>query len=303
MNNYVIRRYTSHKKGQSFLNDRNAEYSAITLYPAVKSKYDSKLAEIDAALGVMDIDVHSITSTKDELKLIMGNLTLKYVNIGFLDADSNDKHELAKSLDVALYAITDLPDEEAKVKATYLKDLLKDNIADLEDITPADIVSIEKAISLFALKQTEPEEKISFKKVEGTGKVLQLLNELNEIRKKLGKLIQAYTPANYELWKNTTKVGKAMGSRKQSMVLLYKDLDTKVPLYKVKATITNGEETIVKYSSKKGRIVFYTLPSGNWKLISELPCYAKEENTKIGIDADHIERITIILRQTIISSL
>ena len=79
--------------------------------------------------------------------------------------------------------------------------------------------------------------------------------------------------------------------------------DTMVPVTKVKVTLTNGDQTIVKYTTKTGTVSFYSVPIGTWKVTAEHKLYQKDVKEKIGIDNKHVERVAVALRGVIVSSI
>jgi hypothetical protein len=296
MNKRDIVRYNSHKKAGKFMEEHDSKLSLVTTYGPVKFSFDKNFTGVEEAFQKQGINIIVITNDKSSLKRIMGNTVFTFVNKGCVQAGNLNMTELEQALDVTLYSIIGVSDEEAKNKAIILKDLLKTNQGVLTEVKAADILLIERTIDDFSAKQVEPEEKISFKKTQGTDQIAYYLKLLDKDRKRVGKIIQAYTPEDLQAWKDVIKIGKSEGTRKMSLVLNYKDMDTNVPLQKVKATAICGDESIVKYSSKKGRVTFYSLTIGTWQVRSEHPQYNKEESGKLGIDDKHIEKLNVKLR-------
>jgi hypothetical protein len=185
----------------------------------------------------------------------------------------------------------------APVKARNLKELIVKHNNELTIITAADIAEMETAISQFEALVNVPQEEIKNKKANSTMLIPLVLNQLDTIKDQIGKLIYSYLPHLAYPWAQTIKVGHDTGIRHISLVIKVISSEVNVPLYKVKCTINNGIEHIIKYSTRRGGIRFKSLQNANWTVTIEYPFYHTEFLENIATFENKFTRLQISLRK------
>ena len=299
----IIARYNSHKKTREYFDENTGLYTPILTFPPVNAAHKEHYHDLEAAMELQGYNIEPYTATKSVVKELMVSTIMTFADKGYVQAGILGLSELAKSLDITSTYLYGKSDEDAKINCTNIKNIIKTNIAELDEVTAADVVTMESIITKFSDYQVMPAKKISIRKSEGTEQINVLINVLDEDRKKLTKIVSGYTPEKLDAYLEIIKIGKPEGIRKLALRVKYTDVDTHVPVTKVKVTLTNGMQTIVKYTTKKGFVSFYSVPTGTWKVTAEHPLYQKDVIEKIGIDEKHVERFTVALRGVIISSI
>jgi len=303
MNKEITARYNSHKKTKEYFDEESGLYVPIPTFPPIYAIYTGHYYGLEAAMELQGYNIGPTTTTKGVVKELMVSTILMYADRGCVQAVVVNLPEIAKSLDITSTYLYGKGDEDAKINCTNIKNILKDNIGVLDQVTAADVVTMEKIITKFSDYQVLPAKKISIRKSDGTDQIKILMDALDDDRKMLTKIVSGYTQEKLDGYFEMIKIGKPEGVRKLSLRMNFSDLDTHVPVSRVKVTLTNGEQTIVKYSTRFGAVSFYSVPIGSWKATAEHKLYQKYETEKMGIDDKHVERVAVVLRGVIISSI
>jgi hypothetical protein len=282
-------------RAADFLAKYNTLLTAIATYAAIKAKFDAKRGEINDAKQIQFEETTEVTATKNiyHVKLIGTMFSLS--NKASSQAFGADKPDLAAALDKPLVYFAGATEEDLIGRAKAVRKIFSDNAAVLTEITAADLIEIDKEIKDFENSQSLPKAVIKGKKAEGTDPLPRLFDEMDEVKHFMGNLIQGNLPDLFATWTTEIKVGKPIGTHKTSAVMHYTDAATGVPLRNIKVTITNGDVTLTKLSTKKGYVRLMSLKSDNYTITSEYPTFETDIRNNVGISADHIERLEIKL--------
>ena len=303
MDKSITVRYNSHKKTIEYFDENTGLYTPISTFAPVYAIYKGHYHGLEAAMELQGYNIEPTTSIKSVVKELMISTIMTFADKAFVQAGVLGLAEIAKSLDITSTYLLGKSDEDAKINCTNIKNIIKTNLTELDEVTAADVVIMEKSITKFSDIQVLPAKKISIRKSEGTEQINILIDELDEDRKKLTKIVSGYTPEKLDTYLEMIKIGKPEGVRKLSVRIKYTDVDTRLPLMKVKVTLSNGMQTIEKYTTKAGFVSFSSVPMGTWKATAEHPLYQKDVIEKMGVDDNHVERHAVALRGAIISSI
>ncbi len=296
MTKFQMARYDADLRGSKVLKDNDTLFLTNNLYLPLKTAFNDKLSEIETAKQRQFEQLAPITLDKSEHRQLLINSVFNFSNIGSLQAFNTGHNDLSLSLD---HNIKYLSKPKADVLISRAKDLINimsNNIAILTEITPADITDMEELLSNFIAVKDLPEHEIKQKKSEGTDPIPGLLDDMDVIKKKIGKFILTNFPAVYNTWKNENKVGKP-GVRPTSLIVRYIDAETAAILKKVTATMSNELASKVRKSSSLGFSRFYSLDSGNYTLTSEMEGYITDIRKHVGITDNKVVQIHIKLQK------
>jgi 5-hydroxyisourate hydrolase-like protein (transthyretin family) len=296
MDKFQIVRDKANERGLTFLAANDTELSTSGLYGPFKLKYTNTMLLMDAAKQKQFEETQDITFDKEYHRNLVGQTVWKFSNRGSAQAFSLNMPDLAKALDKSLYFILKGKAGEVYGKANNLYLKMKEYETELDEIEAADFTKMETMLKDFKKVLNAPKEEIKEKKTEGTDPIPGLLDEMDVIKGHIGKVIQSYFSHLYEAWLEVIKVGKPEAMRRTSLVAFITDKVTGVPMRKVKVTLKKGDIAIVKKTTKKGYVRFYSLESGNYTLIAEYPDYDSYYQDSIGLDDNHIEKILIGMR-------
>jgi hypothetical protein len=255
--------------------------------------YTDKMGLVDAAKQKQFEETQDITFDKKYHRKLVVQTIWKFSNRGSTQAFNLNLLDLSKALDKPLSFIGRGRDSAVYGKANNLYLKMKEYETELDEIEAADFASMVTVLKDFKKVLTAPRDEIKERKTEGTDPIPGLLDELDEIKKHIGKVIQSYFSHLYEAWLEVTKVGKPEAMRNTSLVAFITDAATGVPMPKVKVTLKKGALVYVKKTTKKGYVRFYSLESGNYTLIAEYPEYDSFYKDTIGLDDKHIEKMPI----------
>lgn len=282
---------------QTVCDNYSVELAAITEYAAERAALDDCVTRIEAARAINLANISAHASDKAEHKTIMINLIYKYMLRAAVKAHQLNNSELEVLLDYSLREITHLNDSDVLVKCEEIKEAIKSNLLILTNITAPQVVEMEAAISDYTAANDTPREAIDMRKALGTEAIRILISESDTPKNNISKLFHSYLPELAPLIDVASRIGKPMGIRYTSALLKYTDADTGVLLRNVKATATNGIETIIRYSTKLGLIHFYSLESDNWTITSEHETFEPNIQTNVGINESHIAKFEIKLQK------
>ncbi len=288
-------RYDAAERGSLFLTTYDVQLMAIVLYAVLKVKYFDLFDKLTQARLKQIEQTGDITALKKALKSIMINTIYKFMLRASVQAFNLDKPDLAVSLGKPLVYLTQGSDNDAVAHCTDMRKIMSDNATTLDVIEPADLDAMEAAIKAFKLVLAKPKAKIKAKKAEGTNPIPGLLNDLDVIIDKIGKLILSYLPQLSATWVSEMKVGKPSGIRHTSLALLSLDAATGTALPKVKVTLKKGSKTIVKYSTKRGWIRAFNLESGNYDITIQHETIQTVHLTDIGVNNKRVVKLEVRL--------
>jgi hypothetical protein len=291
-----IVRDQANQRAWDFLLANDTELKTSPLYIPLKTLLDNKMNLIVVAKQKQFEQTGYITGDKGYHKNLVGETIWKFANRGSSQAFVLNKPDLAAALDKPLGFILRGKGGDVLGKATDLYNLMKQNESILTEIKVADFTEMEDVLKDYNDILNAPKEEIKEKKTEGTDPIPGLLDEVDVIKNHIGKMIQSYFAHLYSKWVEIIKVGSPMGVRKLVLVALFTDETTKVELRRIKVTMAKGENTFVKYSSKKGYVRFYSLENGNYALTAEHNEYKTFSKADIGIDENHIEKLEVKLQ-------
>jgi hypothetical protein len=214
-----------------------------------------------------------------------------------------DKTELAISLDHPIGYLSETSDDELIGRATNLKTIMADNISILTELEPDDITAMETAINNFKEAKDKPQEEIKDKKALGTDPIPGLLDDIDIIKHGISNLLEAKFSDLYPVWKSRIKVGTPVGIRNTSLVIRYYDAASDGYLHKVKATVENASGSLVKSSTKKGYVRFFSLDTATYIVTSEHPNFITDVMTNVGVINTQIVRLDVRLTPKILSGI
>jgi hypothetical protein len=293
MDNRQTLRYQAGQRGQLVMENYNAQLITNTLYPPLKIKYIGILENISDVVQIQYEETQQITDYKLYFRGAMATTIFTYANIGSVQAYLTNHPDLAESLDKPVSFIMRGNDEDAKGRAKDLLKVMSDNSTILTEITPANFTEMDSAIKDFVNIMNAPDAEIKKKKAQGTDPIPNLLNQFDKVKHKIGQLISSSFPDIYPTWEKETKVGRSSGTRKTSAVVTYIDSATGARLPKIKTTISIGNDSFTKLSSKKGYSRFLGLANGNYIITSENKNYVIDVKENVSIDKRNIMRLEI----------
>lgn len=292
-----ILRDAANDRALKVLTDNDTALIANPAYAPLKLLFDNKQTEIKATIQKMFKQTGYITYDKQLLRAIMIN-----IYIPLLDKASNQ------------FFVLNIPDLSLAVniepsflqfcsgticigRTANLLGIVVANTATLTEISPADIIAMQESLQNFETVNSMPQSAIKAKKAEATSIMPNLFNEMDVIKDKMKKHIRGYNSDLLELWVSENKVGSSLGARQISLNLHITDTVGGVVLRNVICTITNGTDTIVLKSSKKGFRKFYSLTAGLWNVTASLPNYELFKQNEVAIEDNNIVVMEISLKK------
>ena len=205
--------------------------------------------------------------------------------------------ELELSLDKPISYFSKGEDILIIQRCSEQKEIMKNNVATLTDITPANITMMEAKIQDFIAIHDKPNDSKKMKKVHATEPIHDKLNEIDGPKNILGKIVYGYLPDLISEWNEISRIGDSEGLHHTSLFVQYTGFDTGIHLKNVQCTLTDGITTITKKSSIKGWVRFYSLNPGEWTLTSTYMGYETDVLDKIGTDKDRIVNLEVKLKK------
>ena len=248
----------------------------IEEYPPLKLALDNHILKLNDARALNMADLSNLFVNKDVVQEAVVALVFKFMLRAAVKASAIGNTELEVSLDHPLSYFTECDDATVEVRCEATKKIMKTNILLLTNILPADITAMEAALLAYHNALLSPEEAIEKRKTQGTEIITQLLNNAEPTRSNIGKLFHSYLPEAASLFDAAASTGKSTGIRHTSIALQILDSLAGMPLKGVKVTITNGSETITKYTTDRGWVRFYSLNNALWNLTIEYPDYISQ---------------------------
>ena len=287
--------YDAALRADDFNEEHADELSDIEEYAPFKETFDATLVAVENALHQQAVDTSVVAPDKEEQKLAMGEVVIKYALRAAPKAQLLDKPQLEAGLSHPLTYIVMANADLAEARAFEMKELMKNNLSILTNIKDEDITEMEAEIQKFKDIKPVPKEKIETKKSLGTDPLPGLLKILNNCMKQMGMLIHSYLPQLATEWDNFVKKGAPLGRRHLSIVVRYLDSVTGVNLRNVNVTLTKGDLNLVKKSTILGYVRAYSMEEGNWKITAQYEGYEDDVRNNIGISETNIVRLEVRL--------
>ena len=296
MNNKQIARDNANGRASLFLVANDTALKLNILYPPLKTAFNNKMGEMDVAKQKQYEPIAPVTTDKSIHHDALVTGVNFFASKASVQAYNTNNADLAISLDHPVNYLSRANDDDLIGRTTALKTIMNDNLTILTVIAPDDITLMETLISDFKAVKDMPMAEIKEIKAEGTDPIPGLLDDIDVIKHKISKLLYSDFPELYPTWKSEIKVGSPVGARNTSLVVQYFDMGTGAILSKVKATVNNMSESIVKYSTKKGYVRFYSLNTGNYMLTSEHPAYITDIKNNVGVNNTQIVRLNVSMQ-------
>jgi hypothetical protein len=295
MNEKENTRHKANVRASHFFDRYDGELTGIDLYPALRAAFDAEMIKIDKARQKQFKQIKPITISKNRLRAVMADTMVKFLLRASVSAYNNNNIALAKAFSKGKTHFTRGKNSLAPVKARTLKDLMSKNLGVITSITPDDIIEMETVILEFEEILIKPKMAIKDRKASGTMVIPKTLNRLDDIKHQIGNLIHSYLPHLALAWDNTIKVGRSTAIRHISLVIKVVDSKVNVPLRNIKCTISNGQKSHIKYSTKRGGIRFKSLQESIWTVTIEHPEYNTEILERIITRMNQVTRLIIPL--------
>ncbi len=302
MTKFEMSRDESNERGVILLEANDTDLQTITLYPPLKTKLDNKMTLCRAAKQRQYDQTGYITTDKGVLHAIMVGVIFTNIGNSCVQAYNLGKPDLAKALDKNLTYLTSGSFARSVGRCTELLNFIIANNTTLTIVTPADVTAMTKAIKDFNTIINMPKSEIKARKAEGTDPIPGLLNDVDEIKYFIGKLLHAQRPDLAHKWDDEIKVGSPTGVRHTSIAVQYTDSETGVPIKNVKTTLDNGVNKYIKTSSKNGWSRAYSLSSDNYSVTSEHASFVTDTKTGIGINNRKMVTLFIKLQKKTITT-
>jgi hypothetical protein len=283
MNKFEIAHYNCYDRIRIFVTKNDTLLNTVALFVSI--------------LGVFNIDLGILENAILQQTVETGMDATEFAERGCVQAHLLGETKMQESLDFPVTYIIRAQDKLALSRATDLKEYMKANMGKLTEIKAADITDMDNVITKFNDVMNLPESDIKTRKSEGTELISQSITKLETDKAMMGKLIHSYFGSLEANWITESRIGKPKGMRHISVQYKFKDADTGVAVIKVKCTLTKGELSEVKYTTKLGWMRAFSLEVGAWTLTAENDIYETVVVTNIAVDDDHIEKKEIMLQK------
>jgi hypothetical protein len=299
MKNVEKARYEADDRVNTFMLDHETELSAISLYATIRALFLTIFGNLKAAMKKQSEDITVFAASKSIIWITMAESVYKFAMRASVQAHLLGQYDLERALNKPLGHLLYCEDIDAMERAEVLKELMKNNLILLTELTAVDIGVMESKIEDFSKVRDKPEDQIRIRKAQGTTPIPILLNELDVPKDLLGRLVYSYLPDLKLEWDERSKVGEPEGVRHISLALHYSSAGSGIDLKGVNCTINNSIETIKKQSLKTGWVHFYSLSPRDYSITSEFEGYDTDVQPSIGIDDNHVVRLEIKLKQKV----
>lgn len=296
MNAFQIVRDNANHRALLFFIKYGTLLGANAQFVILKAVFDGKMTAVEAAKLIKYIQVTPTTDAKTDARNLIVTTVIPFAEVASVQAFNLDLKKLSESLDKPEAYLMSASDSDLIGRSRDLKKIMADNISVLTDLTPANIITMETVIADFEALRNLPKNEIRQKKALGTNPIPGLLDDIDEIKHQIGKIIHSKFPLLYESWLEAIKVGKAEGTRKTSLIVSYIDAFTGVALKKIKTTVTRGDIVHEKFSSKLGFSRFYGITSGGYTITSAHKLYFTDKKTNVGVGDTGVAKLEIKMR-------
>jgi len=148
--------YEVSKRVNEFYALHEDDFNPIEELKQEKAILDEEIQQIETAATIQSSDISGEAVTKEEKKEQMISTVLQYALRGKVKAIRNGKKGLADELDhpISYYDLSDT--ETCASRATATKDLIKNNLSVLTNITASNVEEMEKSIAEYRSVMVEP---------------------------------------------------------------------------------------------------------------------------------------------------
>jgi len=290
-------RYAALIRARNFCDDHHTELNTITEYAPVRTKLDAVILKIENARAINMADIKTYAAAKAQTQNFLIGLVYPFMLRSAVVAHEGGYLDLEKLLTHPKNYFLRGDDAALGVRADEIISILSTNISKLPNLLPADINKMEAASTAYIDILNAPKEAINNRKAYGTSRLNSLLNEADIHKNNIGKIIISSFAALIPGWDEAIKVGKSSGVRHTSLAIHFLIAGTNTGLKNVKCTLTNGKETIILYSTRRGWVRFYGLTSDKWNATCEIDTYDTIIKSGIDVDDKHLEKIEIKLQK------
>ncbi len=253
--------YEAGKRVQALWVEHATDLDSIEDMPDEKILLDKTLDKIETAAAIQSEDIKGEATLKEELKEAMAKTIVIYSLRGRVKANQANNAPLAQALSHPITYYSQADAELAFARATATKDKIKSNLTILTNITPENVIEMEKAINDFKEVITAPESSKENQKVTGTDEIEILTNELDQIIMNIGDLIHSYFPDSVlsRQFDAQSKIGSTV-TRHNHVIFHIETADTHLPIETATATKVLTNQTIT--ADQDGMIEFGTVRAG-----------------------------------------
>ncbi|MEI8201370.1 MAG: hypothetical protein WCH34_00035 [Bacteroidota bacterium] len=292
------RHFDSKLKLQDFCVINDDPLSLLIEYPVLIILLNLIINKIHAAVAINKANLKHFATNKEILQRVMVDIVWRYQLRARVFARNNNLPDIYQSLKFEKSYMLDNDDATVIDRAKEIMKIMKTHLSLLTNLTQANITEMEASIAACEENLLSPEEAIKDRKAYGTDLIPGLLKEADVVTDDIGDLVESYLEDLYPDWLVRAKIGKATGTRHQSISIKYLDAATKAPLKKVKTTITNATGTITQvfYSTKAGCVTIYSLETGNWTITSEYQNYITDTKANVGVFDKKVAKFEIKLQ-------
>jgi hypothetical protein len=301
MNNKEITRQKANERAADFLETNKDELNGMPLYSELKTAFDADMLNIQEATVKQAEQIIPITRNKNRLRLVMADTMVKFLLRAAVQCNNKKRFDLEKAFTKGKTYFTRGRETDAVMKAKDLVDLIVKKHSIVTVISNSDIVEMEVAIHEFDVLKPIPKMEIKQKKATTTDIIPAMLNNMDVNKEQIGMLIHSYLPHLAHTWDETIKVGHSTAIRHISLEIKVVDSVVNVPLRRIKCTISNGKDSFVKQSTRRGNIRFKSLQDYVWTVTIEHQMYQTEVRHDIITYQKKITRLTIPLIKNTVS--
>jgi hypothetical protein len=301
MNQLQKQRDHANLRGSDVLTEHDAVLILNDLYPTLKAAFNGNMASILAAKQKQFLQVKPITESKKNIRTKLVNTIFDFSCIACTQAGNLGRVDLETALAHPLSYLSKANDDDLIGRATDLKNIMNDNRTVLTKITVGNVTTMTTVIDDFVDIVNAPKEEIKEKKGEGTSQLPGLLDENDEIKTRISRLLKAAFPDISIEWETAIEVGQPTGTRKLSLVIRYTDATTGAFLRGVVTQLQIRDEIIEEESTIKGYSRFYSLEKGNYIITSKLTGYTDDVETNVGVYDDKITKLNIEMEASVVS--
>jgi hypothetical protein len=303
MNKIEKAKLESNGRVVNFITLHDATLILITLYAAIKSRFLANMTLLQDAIVKQATEIKMFAASKKIAKSNMTSCILKFALRAKLQAKALGKDTLAMSLDIKKSYIGSASAEDALARAKALEEIMSDNSAILTELTPADFTEMDKKIDQYADIVFTPKDEIKKRKMEGTAKIAAIQKDIDIDKEDIGELVLSYLPDLYASYQEAAKIGSRAGIRHTSLVIQVQDSLSGAPLRFVKCSITKGIATIIKKTTEKGFVRFYSLENALWNVKVEYEGYETFMQEEVGTNKRRIVALEIKLKKKPLSEI
>jgi hypothetical protein len=259
MNSRNEARWDAGKRVKTFNTEEATQLATIPGYADEQAEFNELMERLDKAAALQQQDTTGITVSKDALRVTMAKTMVKYAKRGVVKANRAGNTGLSQGIDHPEKYYTIGSADTAISRATAVRDVIKNNLATLNNITVEEVKEMTDAITAFANKKDTPTTTNQTKKILGTNQIIKLLDKLDIVIDHMNYLIDSY-------FEGTTLAEKfdaackliLLGTRNNTVILNIDDADTGNPIDA--AIVTIGKKTAE--ADEEGIALFESIRTG-----------------------------------------